>query len=46
VNKRDHFFLAYLPADSLKKGRNEITVYGLIPDDGSNSINLLGFEKK
>ena len=46
VNQRDHFFLAYLPADSFKKGRNKITIHGLISDEKSNVVDLLGFKQE
>ncbi|MFC1702319.1 sulfatase-like hydrolase/transferase [Pseudomonadota bacterium] len=46
MTQRDHFFLAYLPADSFKEGHNEITIHGLIPDDKSNVVELLEIELK
>jgi hypothetical protein len=46
VNPRDHFFLAYLPAHSFKKGHNEITIHGLFSDDTSNVVDLLEIEQK
>jgi hypothetical protein len=46
VNQRDHFFLAYLPAESFKKGGNEITIHGLISNGSGNVVDLLEIELK
>lgn len=46
MKQRDHFFLAYLPADSFKKGRNEIIIHGLVAGDRGNDIELLEIEQE